>query len=86
MEIEMNVPDYRRLYKITDTWQTDETPLSLLDKVILAGLRALAEDGDYKTFGDVHHEKRWLMNANGLATRHNDETGEREIYMPNGEE
>jgi len=75
----MKTPHYRRNYK---TGHETQSAYDLLTIIILAGLRALAEDGDYKTFGDVHHEKRWLMNENGLAHRYNPETGETEVYMP----
>ena len=79
--MKLRTPDYRQFYKPGNTDQTDETPLSLLNKVLLAGLRALAEDGDYETLGALHLEKWWLMNENGLSTRYSPETGEREVYM-----
>lgn len=83
MEIEMKTPHYRRNYK---DGHENATALDLLNTVIIAGLRMVAEREDFETLGELFSEMDFLLQANGLSTRHNDETGEREVYMPNGEE
>jgi hypothetical protein len=83
MERNMKTPHYRRNYK---AGHKNTSALDLLNTVIIAGLRMVAEREDFQTLGELFHEMDFLMQANGLATRHNDETGEREVYTPNGEE
>lgn len=79
----MNIPHYRRNYK---AGHENTSALDVLNAVIIAGLRNLARREDFETLGELFKEMDFLMEENGLATRHNDETGEREVYMPNGEE
>ena len=83
MERKMKTPHYRRNYK---TGHEGQSAYDLLTTVILAGLRMVAEREDFETLGELFHEMDFLMQANGLSARHNDETGEREVYTPNGEE
>ena len=79
----MNIPHYRRNYK---AGHKNTSALDLLNTVIIAGIRMVAEREDFETLGELFSEMDFLLQANGLSTRHNDETGEREVYMPDGEE
>ena len=83
MEVEIRTPHYRRNYK---AGHKNTSALDLLNTVIIAGLRMVAEREDFETLGELFREMDFLLQANGLSTRHNDETGEREVYMPDGEE
>ena len=81
----MKTPRYRRHYK-GEHENATATALDLLNTVIIAGLRMVADREDFETLGELFSEMDFLLQANGLSTRHNDETGEREVYMPDGEE
>ena len=78
----MNIPHYRRNYK---AGHENTTALDLLNTVLIAGLTSVSKRQELETIGELFDEMDFLMEANGLATRHNEENGEREVCMTNSE-
>jgi len=78
---QMNTPHYRRNYK---AGHDNTTAYDLLDLVLIAGLTKLLKEGECETMGELFRELEFLMEENGLTTRRNQETGEREVCMVGG--
>ena len=80
-ENNINTPHYRRNYK---AGHDNTTAYDLLDLVLIAGLTSLLKEGECETLGELFRELKFLMAENGLTTRTNQETGEREVCMIGG--
>ena len=59
------IPHYRRNYKAGHEGQTAH---ELLTTVLLAGLRWVAREGDFETYGELFREVDFLLNENNVPT------------------
>tara|TARA_R100000234_G_C4991265_1_gene175680 strand:+ start:207 stop:446 length:240 start_codon:yes stop_codon:yes gene_type:complete len=77
----METLHYRRNYK---AGHDNRTAYDLLNTVLIAGLTSVSKPHELETLGELFREIEFVLGENGLSTRMNQETGEREVCLIGG--